>query len=79
MTKNISEIIGWYGTAAILLAYALLSFGVLSSNNIFYQLLNITGALGLVIISFRKKTYQPGILNIIWSIIAAIAIIKMFI
>jgi len=77
--KIIDEIIGWYGTIAILLAYALLSFGIFTADNIYYQLLNGTGALGIVLISFKKKTYQPGVLNIIWAFIAFIAIINILI
>ena len=80
MTKKIlDEIIGWYWTISIVLAYALLSFEIISSNNIIYQGLNGTGAIGIVYISFKKKAYQPGVLNIIWAIIALISIVKIFI
>jgi len=75
--KIIDEIFGWYGTFAIILAYALVSFGILSPSSSIYQILNGTGALGIVYISFKKKAYQPGVLNIIWAIIALIAIIKL--
>lgn len=67
------EISGWYGT----FAYALISFGILSPQTFIYQILNGTGALGIVYISFKKKTYQPGVLNIVWAIIALFAIIKL--
>ena len=75
--KLIDESIGWYGTCAIVLAYALVSFEVLSSSTFLYQILNGTGALGIVYISFKKKAYQPGVLNVIWAIIALIAIIRL--
>ena len=75
--KIIDEIFGWYGTFAILLAYALVSFNVIPPLSFLYQLLNLTGALGIVYISFKKKTYQPGVLNLIWAIVALIAIIKL--
>lgn len=75
MSKNkIIEIFGWYGTTAIVLAYALTSFSVLEPTNIWYQILNGTGAIGIVMVSFHKKAYQPGVLNIIWAIIALVAI-----
>ena len=74
-----NEIIGWYGTIAIVGAYALLSFNAISSESLTYQLLNATGALGIVVISFKKKAYQPGVLNIIWTAIAIVAIIKIII
>jgi hypothetical protein len=79
MKKLLIEIVGWYGTIAIVGAYALNSFGVIQANTLLYQLLNGTGAIGIVIVSFSKKAYQPGVLNSIWTIIAAVAIIKMFI
>ncbi len=75
--KKFIELFGWYGTFAIILAYALISFSVLDVTNIWYQILNFTGALGIVLVSFHKKTYQPGVLNIIWTIIALIAILRM--
>lgn len=80
MKKNVvSEVLGWYGVVSILSAYALLSLGILSSNNLVYQILNMSGALGIVYDSFRDKDYQPVVLNIIWAIIALIAIIKILI
>ncbi len=77
MNKKIIETFGWYGTVAIVLAYLLVSFQYLSPTSIWYQLLNGTGALGIVIVSFNKKNFQPGVLNIIWTLIAVIAIIKI--
>ena len=35
-----------------------------------------TGAIGIIIVSFKKKAYQPAALNVVWLVIAAIAIIK---
>lgn len=77
MKKQLIEFIGWYGTVAIIAAYFLLSFSLIQANTLIYQLLNLTGALGIVIISFSKKAFQPGVLNIIWTIIALIALIKL--
>ena len=76
MSKFI-EIYGWYGTVAIIAAYALVSFSVLRPTDIWYQLLNGTGAFGIVVVALHKKDYQPGVLNIIWTIIALIAIVKI--
>ncbi len=77
MKKYITEIVGWYGVVAILSAYALMSLGILSSHNIYYQLLNLSGALGIVYDSFKDKDYQPVVLNIIWAVIALIAIVNI--
>ncbi len=73
--KLVEELIGWYGTVAIVGAYALLSFGVIDANSLIYQLLNGTGAIGIVYISLKKKAYQPAVLNVVWTIIAAAAIL----
>ena len=77
MNKTITEVVGWYGTVAILGAYALVSFEIVEPTSFLYQVLNGTGAIGIVIISFSKKAYQPGVLNLIWAVIALIAIVKI--
>ena len=77
--KLFIEIFGWYGAIAILGAYALISFSLIQPDSFIYQFFNFTGAIGIVVVSFYKKTYQPGALNIVWAIIALIAIIRIFI
>lgn len=73
----IHEIVGWYGSVALIGAYALVSLGTLGVDDLAYQLLNLTGALGIVYISWRKRAYQPGVLNIVWAIIALWALWRM--
>lgn len=75
--KTFIEIYGWYGAIAIITAYALVSFSLIEPTSFTYQALNITGALGIALVSFYKKAYQPGILNIVWAIIALVAITKI--
>jgi len=76
MKKNIlGEVIGWYGALAVISAYGLLSFGYLDSGSLIYQILNVTGALGIVYIATKKKDYQSSVLNIVWALIAFVAII----
>lgn len=72
----ISESIGWYGTIAIIIAFALVTFEILAPTNLLYLMMNITGSAGIIYISFKKKIYQPGVLNIIWLLIAVISVIK---
>lgn len=76
--KKFIEIFGWYGTVAILLGYTLSSFSLVQPTNIWYQILNITGGLGLAAISLHRKAYQPATVNIIWAVIGLIAILKLF-
>ena len=76
--KTFIEICGWYGTVAIVLAYVLVSFGFLPATSLWYQVLNGTGAAGIIVDAFYKKDYQPGVLNVIWLIVAVIAIARLF-
>lgn len=71
------ETAGWYGAAAVLLAYTLVSFNIISSHSWTYQLLNFTGALGVLIISYMKRAKQPALLNFVWAVIAFIALVKL--
>lgn len=78
MKKILIETVGWYGTIAIIGAYALVSFSFVRSSSFLYQLLNITGSLGIMAHALNKKDYQPAVLNVVWAIIAGIAIIGLF-
>lgn len=78
MKQRLIELFGWYGAVAIVLAFALSSFSLIKPTDLVYQILNLTGALGIVLVSFYKRAYQPAALNIIWTLIALVAIIKMF-
>lgn len=73
-STKVTEITGWYGVIAILTAYALVSFKIIESSTLVYQLLNLTGALGIVAVSVSKKDKQPAVLNAIWALVAFIAI-----
>lgn len=79
INKKVANVVGWYGTIAILLAYALVSFRVISVSGYVYQLLNFTGALGIVAVATLKDDEQPAVLNIVWAIIALIAIIGLLV
>lgn len=78
MKERIKEVIGWYGTIVILGAYALNSFSIISAHSLVYQGLNITGSIGIVVISFSKKVYQPMVLNIVWALIGIIGVLQIF-
>ncbi len=70
------ELIGWYGACAVLAAYGLSNFGVIPTTSMLYQLLNLTGSFGIIVVSLKKKAYQPIALNIVWMFIALVAILS---
>lgn len=72
--NKIIELFSWYGVVATILAYILVSFSLVSPNGWLYQILNFTGALGITIETYYKKDYQPFWLNLIWALIALVAI-----
>ncbi len=72
-----ANVIGWYGVTAILMAYILLNADIVQVRDYSYQLLNLTGAIGLLLVSAYHKDYQPAILNLIWAIIACAALVRL--
>jgi hypothetical protein len=75
--SKIDNILGWIGTFFILLAYVLNSFGFLKAISYSYILLNLFGGIGVAYISYRYRNYQPALINIVWAIVAIIALIRL--
>jgi hypothetical protein len=70
------EIFGWLGAILVVTAYTLSSFSVLQPTSIIYQLMNLIGSVGILIVSAKKRNYQPVLTNIVWLTIALIGIIS---
>lgn len=79
MQRYIVQDIGWYGVIAILVAYSLSSFGVLSTSSLWYLVLNLTGALAIAYEAGSKRDRQPMVLNIIWAFVALNGIARFWI
>ena len=72
----VAEITGWYGTLAILGAYALSSLEALPAASPVLAVMNLTGGLGVAWVCWRKRTWQAFGLEVVWSVIAAIALLR---
>ncbi len=70
------EIIGWLGTALILIAYFLISTKKITPGKKIYQWLNIIGAICIIINSLFHRAIPSVGLNIIWLFIAVYGLIK---
>lgn len=70
----LAQIAGWYGAAAIISGFLLVSFEIIKPNTIFYQLLNLSGALGLLILGIDRHVRQSVVVNLFWITIASIAL-----
>ena len=72
------DIIGWTGSACILAAYALNSFGKIKADSLSFQLLNLFGGIFFIIYTATKGAFASAALNVLWVIIAVAALIRMF-
>jgi len=71
------EVFGWYGLAAVVIAYGSVSFGLITPKGYPYQLLNLSSAIGLGLVAFGKKAYQNAVLNLVWIAIAVVALLRL--
>ncbi len=73
---DIFDITGWIGMVLVLLAYLLLSFNKIN-NGYTYQLLNLLAGILMAIGLFPKNAWFSFTLQIVWSLIAIITMIKL--
>ncbi|OGZ17410.1 MAG: hypothetical protein A2Z78_00685 [Candidatus Nealsonbacteria bacterium RBG_13_36_15] len=71
------EIIGWFGMGLILIAYWFISTRRIEVKSRLYQMLNLGGAIGIVINAFYHKAFPPLALNVIWATIAFWALLSV--
>lgn len=72
---RLAEFAGWYGTIAILGAYALLSFDVIGKNALFHGL-NFSGALGVGWVCWRRRAWQAFWLEVVWAAVALLSLLR---
>jgi hypothetical protein len=70
------EVGGWIGTVLIVLAYALISNGVVTMG-FAYQGMNLVGAALLGVNVLQKKAWASFTLQIVWIGISLFALAKM--
>lgn len=69
------EIVGWSGAATLLVAFGLVSYGLIDARRRAYQALNILGGLLLAANSGWHDAWPSAALNLVWSAIAVGALI----
>jgi hypothetical protein len=75
--EKVIEALGWYGAFAVTGAFAFNSFGYFAHDALLYQLLNLTGAAALALITLYHRVYQSAIVNVVWALIAVIALANL--
>ena len=72
------EVAGWTGAALILVAYLLVTLGRLTGQSLAFQWMNLFGALGFVINGWWHQALPSTSLNVIWMLIAAVALWRLW-
>lgn len=72
------NILGWTGSGAVVGAYGLNSYHVLTSDSFLYLFLNLTGGIFLIIYSIFYRAYANTFINVVWVLIAVVAIVTRF-
>ena len=72
----IYDILGWIGMVLVLIAYLLLSTNKINNGKV-YQILNLLASLFMAIGLLPKNAWFSFALQVIWGIIAVVALIKM--
>jgi hypothetical protein len=71
------EILGWSGGVLLIVAYGLNSYNVIPSQSVSYQGINFIGSIMLAYYTYKKKAFPNVALNLIWAVIALIAILSI--
>ena len=74
--KILIEIIGWIGSALIVLAYYLTTHDKIEGESRVAQMINLCGAIGLGINVFYRQAWPSFGLQIVWGAIAIVALLK---
>ncbi len=75
--NDIYEYIGWIGVVLVLSSYALISLGVVGGDSVLYHTLVLAGSVSVAVISYKKRAYQPAILNTAFAVFAVIALARI--
>src|SRR5262245_27355171 len=70
------DVIGWSGAVLLLVAYALVSGKRLGGASARYQLLNVAGAVLLIVNSACYGAYPSAALNVVWAIVGLVALTR---
>ncbi len=82
MSKKIAnyiiETLGWIGVILILGGYYLLATDAIHSRSWEYHVMILIGSTFVGIVSYRKRNFQPVALNVIFVILAIIALSRLY-
>ena len=68
------NVMGWYGTLAIVGAYLATSHDWMEQGTL-YQLLNVSGATGVGLVCWRQRAWQALTLEVVWVAVGLTALL----
>lgn len=71
------DILGWTGSALVVIAYAALSMGKITSKAKSYQWMNLVGSICLIINTLYYGALPSTFVNVVWLVIAGYSLIKV--
>ena len=74
---DLMEIVGWLGAFLVLLAFSLNVANYTNSSSLLFLMLNMIGALLLVINSFSNGAYHFTLLNSVWFVVALTGLVRV--
>jgi hypothetical protein len=72
------ELAGWLGVLAYLIAYLLLALRILRADTLSYHLMNVIGAIGLIVNSLHTQDRQSIVVNVAWLLIGLWALYRIY-
>lgn len=79
MFEILSNFIEWYGTIAVLAAYGLAMFHVIPFQSPIFYLMNLSGAIALVIGSaFKRHLWNNVVFYVVWGTITGLVYFHVF-
>ena len=77
LLNTIIEAAGWVGVVLILGSYSLLASGFIHSESWEYHVMILLGAVFVAIVSYRKRSFQPALLNVVFVVLAIVALLRL--
>ncbi len=73
-----ADVLGWIGSVEVILAYGLISSQKVDGKSVLYQVLNLTGAIFLIINTIYYGAFPSTAINVVWVVIAFLALWKIY-
>jgi hypothetical protein len=73
----VGDVLGWLGAVSLIGAYLLVSLGVISAQSFLYQIMNIVGGGGLLVLAVMRRAYPSAVTNVMWVIIGLVALVGL--